>query len=266
MTQNLFVPFKKKSFLLLRRCFHCVWDAAPVCHYMGNKSVRWEAQSVPLSWNTWLWEGGKRYILEGENRILTARTFPLTPIITNARCRKETHQYPRRHGLIFRLHPYASATLASQGGGWMWLDHFEFKKQKKNCVNLVQRRLMGGQAMKNKTLVLVSGASDLVTRLHSVSRVFFVFWNWKHLGGRCITYLNATRHISVYLNIPIYSKTVSALLKWIMDGKSRLWVISYDTIMFCLCQHLSLWDCYNLARESWARLTDLGAETFLPPT
>lgn len=94
---------------------------------------------------------------------------------------------------------------------------------------------------------------------------FFLSWNWKHLGGRCITYLNATRHISVCLNIPIYSKTVSALLKWIMDGKSRHWVISYDTIMFCLCQHVSLWDCYILALESWAWWTsDTG--TFLPPT
>lgn len=99
------------------------------------------------------------------------------------------------------------------------------------------------------------------TEMHSVSRFFFFFffkfWNWKHLGERCITYLNTTRHISVCLNIPIYSKTVSALLKWIMDGKSRHWVISYDTIMFCLCQHVSLSDCYNLAGASWAWLTDI---------
>lgn len=76
--------------------------------------------------------------------------------------------------------------------------------------------------------------------------LFFFSQNWEHLGGRCITYLNATRHISVCLNIPIYSKTVSALLEWIMDGKSRCWVISYDTIRFCLSQYDSLWDWCNL--------------------
>lgn len=78
-----------------------------------------------------------------------------------------------------------------------------------------------------------------------------LFQNWEHLGGRCITYLNATRHISVCLNIPIYSKTVSALLEWIMDGKSRRWVISYDTIRFHLSQYVSLWDWYYLSGECW---------------
>lgn len=79
-----------------------------------------------------------------------------------------------------------------------------------------------------------------------------LFQNWEHLGGRCITYLKATRHISVCLNIPIYSKTVSALLEWIMDGKSRCWVISYDTIRFCLSQYVSLWDWYHLMGTCWA--------------
>ena len=78
-----------------------------------------------------------------------------------------------------------------------------------------------------------------------------LFQNWEHLGRRCITYLNATRHISVCLNIPIYSKTVSALLEWIMDGKSRRWVISYDTIRFCLSQYVSLWDWDNLSGWCW---------------
>lgn len=66
---------------------------------------------------------------------------------------------------------------------------------------------MDGKSMKNKTLILVSGASNLYTGLHTF------FQNQEHMGGRCITYLNATRHISVCLNIPIYSKTVSALLE-----------------------------------------------------
>lgn len=149
--------------------------------------------------------------------------------------------------LYIRLYAHASATIA--------IFFFFFFK----CVNLAEIQLMGGKSMKNKTLLLAKGASDLDLGLHSVSFFFFFFkfWNWKHLGGRCITYLNATRHISVCLNIPIYSKTVSALLKWIMDGKSRHWVISYDTIMFCLCQHVSLWDCCNLAGASWAWLTDI---------
>lgn len=110
------------------------------------------------------------------------------------------------------------------------------------CQPGSKTQLMDGKSMKNKTLILVSGASNLYTGLHS-----FFFQIWKHLGGRCITYLNATRHISVCLNIPIYSETVSALLEWIMDGKSRRWVISYDTIRFCLSQYDSLWDWCNLS-------------------
>lgn len=109
---------------------------------------------------------------------------------------------------------------------------------------------MDGKSMKNKTLILVS------IKLVYWIALFFFPQNWEHLGGSCITYLNATRHISVCLNIPIYSKTVSALLEWIMDGKSRRWVISYDTIRFCLSPNVFLWDFYNLSRGFWAWVTD----------
>ena len=105
---------------------------------------------------------------------------------------------------------------------------------------------MDGKSMKNKTLILVSGCIKLVYQ------IALFFQNWEHLGRRRITYLNATRHISVCLNIPIYSKTVSALLEWIMDGKSRCWVISYDTIRFCLSQYVPLWDWYHLMGTCWA--------------
>lgn len=76
-----------------------------------------------------------------------------------------------------------------------------------------------------------------------------LFHNWEHLGGSCITYLRATRHISVCLNIPIYSKTVSAAPEWIIDGKSRCWVISYDTIRSCPSQYFSL--------GNWCKLVEL---------
>lgn len=41
------------------------------------------------------------------------------------------------------------------------------------------------------------------------------------------------------------------LLEWIMDGKSRRWVISYDTMRFCLSQYVSRWDWFYL---NWGTL------------
>lgn len=126
----------------------------------------------------------------------------------------------------------------------IWLQHFALLYFKV-CQPGSKTQLMDGKSMKNKTLILVS-------RVHQtcILDCTLFFQNWEHLGGRCITYLNATRHISVCLNIPIYSKTVSALLEWIMDGKSRHWVIRYDTIRFCLSHYVSLWD-WLTDEQSW---------------
>lgn len=64
--------------------------------------------------------------------------------------------------LYIRLYAHASATIA--------IFFFFFK-----CVNLAEIQLMGGKSMKNKTLLLAKGASDLDLGLHSVSIFFFFF-------------------------------------------------------------------------------------------
>lgn len=130
------------------------------------------------------------------------------------------------------------------------------------CVILAEKQL-GMKSMKNSSDApsgkrSIRAKSSIAFSIQVFVFVcFFQFWNYKDWGGRCITNLNAIRHISLCLNIPIYSKTVSALLKWIVDGKSRHWGISYDTTMFCLCQHVSLWHCCNLAGASWVWRTDI---------
>lgn len=68
-------------------------------------------------------------------------------------------------------------------------------EKKRKCVNLVQKHLMGGKSMKNKTGVLESGASDPGPGLHSVSRFmggglgFFCFFMELKTLGRKMYYL-----------------------------------------------------------------------------
>lgn len=74
-------------------------------------------------------------------------------------------------------------------------------------------------------------------------------------------------HISVCLNIPIYSRTVSALLQWIMDAKSRRWLISYDTKRLCLSHYGSLRGCKDLSWGGGSPMSrpDWRARLFTPP-
>lgn len=65
---------------------------------------------------------------------------------------------------------------------------------------------MDGKSMKNKTLILVSGASNLYTGLHSFSEL-------RTLGREMYYLFKCHKAYIVCLNIPIYFKTVSALLE-----------------------------------------------------
>lgn len=120
-----------------------------------------------------------------------------------------------------------------------------------NCQPAWKTQLMDDDSMKNKTSVLRSAASNLYTGLHFLSDL-------RTLGRETYYLFKCHKaYISVCLNIPIYSKTVSAPLEWIIDGKSRRWVISYDTLRFCLsrCVLVSLkTNVFNWQTDEWSRL------------
>lgn len=71
----------------------------------------------------------------------------------------------------------------------IWPKHFELYF--KVCQPSSKTLLMDSKSMKNKTLILVSGESKSYMKRHSFSEL--------NLVERDITNLNATRHISVFL-------------------------------------------------------------------